>query len=58
LGHALHDFAHRVAGGLPGAGVWEWLIAAAGAGLFGLLLGGVIAGVLHLVPARKTATAH
>jgi predicted DNA repair protein MutK len=58
LGHALHDFAHRVAGGLPGAGVWEWLIGAAGAGLFGLLLGGVIAGLLHLVPGRKAAAAH
>ena len=33
----------------------NWLINAAGAGLFGLLLGGVIVGVLHMVPGKKTA---
>ena len=55
IGHGLHDFAHGIAGGLPGAGVWEWLIAAAGAGLFGLLLGSVIVGLLHLVPGKKAA---
>lgn len=55
FGHALHDFAHGVAGGLPGAGVWEWLIGAAGAGLFGLLLGSVIAGLLHVAPGKKAA---
>lgn len=55
IGHALHDVAHRVAGGLPGAGAWEWLINAAGAGVFGLALGAVIVGVLHLLPGRKAA---
>lgn len=55
LGHALHDFAHAVAGGIPGAGVWEWLINAGGAGIFGLLLGGVIVGALHLLPGKKAA---
>ena len=55
IGHGLHDFAHSVAGGLPGAGVWEWLINAGGAGVFGLLLGGVIVGVLHLIPGKKGA---
>jgi predicted DNA repair protein MutK len=55
IGHGLHDFAHSVAGGLPGAGVWEWLINAGGAGIFGLLLGGVIAGVLHFLPGKKAA---
>ena len=54
IGHGLHDFAHSVAGGLPGAGVWEWLINAGGAGVCGLLLGGVIVGVLHLIPGKKT----
>ncbi len=59
IGHGLHDFAHAVAGGLPGAGVWEWIINAAGAGLFGLALGGVIVGMLHLVPGKaKAAAAH
>ena len=53
IGHGLHDFAHSVAGGLPGAGVWEWLINAGGAGVFGLLLGAVIVGVLHLLPGKK-----
>ena len=55
LGHGLHDFAHAVAGGIPGAGVWEWLINAGGAGIFGLLLGGVIVGALHLLPGKKAA---
>ena len=53
LGHALHDFAQRVGGGLPLGGAWEWLIGAAGAGVFGLLLGGLIVGMLHLLPGRK-----
>lgn len=55
IGHALHDFAQAVTGNLPGAGVWEWLINAGGAGLFGLALGGAIVGLLHLVPGRKAA---
>ncbi|WOF44792.1 DUF808 domain-containing protein [Sphingopyxis indica] len=53
LGHALHDLAHRIGGGLPLGGAWEWAIGAAGAGLFGLLLGGVIAGILHVLPGKK-----
>ncbi len=55
LGHGLEDFAHALASGLPGAGVWEWTINAGGAGLFGLLLGGAIVVVLHFVPGRKAA---
>jgi len=55
IGHALHDFAHAVAGDLPGAGVWEWLINAGGAGVFGLVLGGVIVAVLHVIPRKKKA---
>lgn len=54
LGHGLEDFAHAVARGLPGTGIWEWLINAGGAGLFGLLLGGAIVAVLHVLPGRKT----
>src|SRR3546814_20316066 len=38
IGHGLNDFAHSVAGNLPGAGAWEWLINAGGAGVFGLIL--------------------
>ena len=55
LGHALHDFSNAVAGGLPGAGLWEWIINAAGSGVFGLVLGGLIVAVLHLMPGKKTA---
>ncbi|MDR6831881.1 MULTISPECIES: DUF808 domain-containing protein [unclassified Sphingopyxis] len=55
LGHGLHDFAHALAGNLPGAGLWEWLINAGGAGLFGLVLGGLIVAALHLVPGKKAA---
>lgn len=55
IGHGLHDFAHSIAGNLPGAGVWEWLINAGGAGVFGLILGGVIVGALHLLPGKKAA---
>ena len=58
IGHGLHDFAQSVTGGLPGAGVLEWLINAGGAGVFGLLLGGVIVAALHLVPGKKAAAAH
>ena len=55
IGYGLGDFARAVTGGLPGAGVWEWLINAGGAGIFGLVLGGVIVGVLHLLPGKKAA---
>ena len=55
LGHALHAFAQTIGGEVPLAGVWEWLIGAAGAGVFGLVLGGLIVGVLHLLPGKKAA---
>jgi uncharacterized protein len=55
LGHGLEDFAAMVGSNLPAAGLWEWMIAAAGAGVFGLLLGGLIVGALHLLPGKKTA---
>ncbi|WP_033073052.1 DUF808 domain-containing protein [Sphingopyxis sp. MWB1] len=53
IGHGLHDIAQAVAGGLPGAGLWEWVINAAGAGVFGLILGGMVVALLHLIPGRK-----
>ncbi|HKX90307.1 MAG TPA: DUF808 domain-containing protein [Sphingopyxis sp.] len=55
IAEGLDAFAKSVGGALPGAGVWEWLINAGGAGVFGLLLGGVIVGVLHLMPGKKAA---
>lgn len=55
IGHRLHDTAHALGGGLPLAGLWEWLINAGGAGVFGLLLGGLIVGALHFLPGKKAA---
>jgi uncharacterized protein len=55
LGHGLEDMAHGLAGGLPWAGLWEWLINAAGAGVFGLIIGGAVVAVMGLLPARKAA---
>lgn len=47
--HALHDFAHHIGGAVPFAGgVAEWTTNTTGAGLFGLLLGGVIVALHHL----------
>lgn len=55
LAEALEALAHSIAGGLPLEGVWTWLIKATGDGIFGLLLGGVIVGLLHFVPGKKAA---
>lgn len=55
IAERLDAFAKSIAGNLPGAGVWEWLINAGGAGIFGLVLGGVIVGVLHLLPGKKVS---
>lgn len=57
LGHWLHAGAAALTMGWPAAGVWEWLLNAAGAGVFGLVLGGLIVALLHLVP-RKSRAAH
>jgi uncharacterized protein len=51
--HALHHFAEGIAGPLPLAGLWEWLINTSGQAVFGLLLGGLIVAALHLVPGKK-----
>ncbi len=55
IAEALEALAHSVAGGLPLEGLWTWLIKATGDGIFGLLLGGLIVGVLHFVPGKKAA---
>ena len=55
IAEALEALAHSLAGGLPLEGLWTWLIKATGDGLFGLLLGGVIVGVLHCLPGKKKA---
>ncbi|TCS17264.1 DUF808 domain-containing protein [Caulobacter sp. BK020] len=44
------------AGGVPGVGpVTGWLAMAAGSAVVGLVVGGVIVGVLHLIPRKKAA---
>ena len=55
LGHALHGFADGVTAGVPGAGLWNWLINAGGAGVFGLVLGALIVAAMHVVPGKKAA---
>ncbi len=45
----LHAAMHMVEGG---GGLTVWLAEAGGSGLFGLVLGGIIAGALHLVPGK------
>lgn len=47
LPHALHELAESAGGGLAG-----WAVTAVGSGLVGLVVGGVIAGALHLIPRR------
>ena len=50
LGHAIHDAAAAVGHALPaGAAVIEWLVAAAMAGVFGLVLGALLIPLVHRV---------
>jgi hypothetical protein len=51
--HLLHDAAAGAAGVVPAVGgLVEWLVGAAGAGVFGLILGALIAWIVHLLPRR------
>ena len=53
LPHFVHDTAHHVAEAVPGvSGVLEWIVNAAGAAVFGILIGAVIASVLHVLPKK------
>ena len=46
--HALHDLAHSIGGAMPFAGgAAEWVTNTTGAGIFGLLLGGIIVAIHH-----------
>ncbi len=52
--HALHDLAvgaTKMGGSLIGP-ILGWLAGAAGAGLFGILLGGLVVAILHLKPGK------
>lgn len=49
--HSIHHFA-ETAGTAFGGTTVEWLVGAAGAGLFGIIIGGVIVAALHLRPGK------
>ncbi|NYT42601.1 DUF808 domain-containing protein [Sphingomonas sp. R-74633] len=56
--NAVPDFVHHLAEGaahaVPFAGGFvEWLVGAVGSGIVGLIVGGVIVGVIHLIPRKK-----
>ncbi|HEV2570055.1 DUF808 domain-containing protein [Sphingomonas sp.] len=56
LPHALHNVAVGAAHAAPVAhGFVEWLVTAIGSGIVGLIVGGIIVGVLHLVPRKGGA---
>lgn len=57
LAHWLQDMAATVGGGLPLSGLWTWLIGAAGAGIVGAIIGGILVAIFHNFP-RKDAAAH
>ena len=51
--HTIQDAAVAVGRGVPGiGGLVEWIVNAAASGVFGLVVGAVVVGVLHLVPKR------
>lgn len=52
LGHALQNFSLHISSMLPAAALWDWVINAAGAGIFGMLLGGIIVALLHAQPSK------
>ncbi len=57
--HLIHDTAQHAAEAVPMIGpLIEWLIGAVGSAIIGLVIGGAIVGVLHLIPHKKAAAAH
>lgn len=58
LGDMLHHFAHDVGNMLPASAVWEWIVNAAGAGVFGAVLGSVIVLILKFLPFGHAKAAH
>jgi uncharacterized protein len=56
--HAVHHSAETVAHAVPFAqGAIEWLVGAIGAAIVGLVVGGVIVAVMHLVPRKHHGSA-
>lgn len=58
MGDALHDFAKNIGAMLPASAVWEWIVNAAGAGIFGLVLGSAVVVVLKFLPFGHGKAAH
>jgi len=55
-GHTIHDLAVGAGHALPAIhGLAEWVVGAIGAGLVGLLLGGILVAIHHAVARPKTA---
>ncbi|WCM28769.1 DUF808 domain-containing protein [Sphingomonas sp. QA11] len=53
VSHGLHDVAKAVGHASPVAsGLVEWLVGAVGAAIVGMVVGGVIVAVLHLIPRK------
>jgi predicted DNA repair protein MutK len=51
---AIHHVAQGAAGALPAIGpVVDWVVNAIGAGIVGLVIGGIIVGVMHVIPSKK-----
>ena len=58
VAHLFHDVAKAVGGAAPGiGGLVEWLVNATASGVFGLVVGAVIVGVVHFLPGRAKAHA-
>ena len=56
--HLIHDIAHAAAKAVPAIGpLLEWLVGAIGSAIVGLIVGGPIVGMLHLIPHKKPAAA-
>ena len=54
--HLLHEASVAVGDIVPAIrGALEWIVGAAGAGVFGLALGSLVAGLIHLLPKRGKA---
>jgi len=52
--HTIHDIAVAAGHGVPAAeGVVEWVVQALGSAVVGLVVGGAIVAVFHLVPRRN-----
>lgn len=58
MGDALHDLAKNIGNILPASGVWEWIVNAAGAGIFGVALGSAVMLLLKILPVGHGKTAH